>query len=90
MEVTVAEGSLVEVRVGLLVGVRVHVRLGHRVSLGRTVGPVGVMLGDWVKVAVRVGGSGVAVKGMVALGKITFVAEGVALPVCSSKFPPWL
>ena len=87
--VAVAVGSGVGVRVGMAVGVRVGVRLGQRVSVGRVVWPVGVLVNECVGTAVRVGVTGVFVKGMVLVGK-TFVAVGVGLAGFVDRLPLWL
>jgi len=89
-KVAVAVGSMVAVRVGKGVSVLVLVRLGQRVSVGWTVGPVGVLVNEIVGVAVRVGGTGVSVNGMVLVGKINSVKEGVELSVLANRFPPFL
>ena len=82
--VKVAKGNFVAVRVEVMVGVRVGVRLGHLVSVGRV--PVNVGAGE----AVKVGGSGVSEHVSVAVGRSTFVADGVELSVMPARLPPGL
>ena len=86
-KVEVGEGSLVDVGVGKGFGVRVGVWLGQEVSVGWMVGPVGVLVNVCAGLAVRVGGSGVSVKGRVAVGKESFVADGVELTVVPGGLP---
>ena len=86
----VAEGRLVAVRVGGLVGVLVRVRVGQSVSVGGVVGPVGVLVNVSVGVAVRVGGTGVAVKGIVSVIKIAMMAVGVGLTNVAAGLTLWL
>ena len=76
-----------DVGVGKGFGVRVGVWLGQEVSVGWMVGPVGVLVNVCAGLAVRVGGSGVSVKGRVAVGKESFVADGVELTVVPGGLP---
>jgi hypothetical protein len=52
--------------------------------------PVGVLVNCCVGLAVRVAGSGVSVKGRLAVGKEAFVADGVELTVVPARLPACL